>query len=203
MIGFSDMIKLTNDTIGDLTNIVNHLERHIGSYDSIRSQYQLKRSIKEIDNILSKLVSGSDQNSSILWNFATLGYQEFDSLAHMHINRVFRDSSGFVPFVPGTWAAESFPGLPIGHESDLRFLRALLATQDLLIKYHRDLVHVDYRLYEQLRDSIRARIEIMCLLQDPGSKKLSKDRVEDLHKAYTKLIKSLDTYKDKMQSMIT
>jgi hypothetical protein len=108
-----------------------------------------------------------------------------------------------VPFIPGAWAAGPFGGLPLGREGDLQFLKALLATQDLLIKYHRDLVCADHKLYEELRDSIRARIEIICLLQDPKTKKLSKDKVEDLHKAYTKLIKSLDTYKDKMQSMIT
>jgi hypothetical protein len=200
MIGFSDLIKLTNDTIGDLTNIVGHLE---GNSDSVRSRYRRKRLIKEIDDILFQLVSWDDKNRLTLWNLARLSYQEFDSLAHMYINSVFRDSGGLVPFIPGTWAAESFGGSPIGHEDGLQFLRALLGTQDLLIKYHRDLVRADHKLYEELRDSIRARIKIICLLQDPKTKKLSKDRIEDLHKTYMKLIKSLDTYKDKLQSMIT
>jgi hypothetical protein len=159
--------------------------------------------IKEVDDILFQLASWDDQNKLTRWNLARLSYQEFDSLAHMYINRVFRDSGWLAPFIPGTWAAEPFGGLPIGHKDELQFLRALVATQDLLIKYHRDLVRADHKLYEELRDSIRARIEIICLLQDPKTKKLSKDRIEDLHKTYTKLIKSLDTYKDKIQSMIT
>jgi hypothetical protein len=200
MIGFSDMIKLTNDTIDDLTNIVSHIERN---RDSVRSRYRRKRLIKDVDDILIQLASWSDQNVLTLWNLAGLSYQEFDSLAHMYINRIFRDSGGLVPFIPGIWAAESFGGRPIGHEDELQFLRALLATQDLLIKYHRDRVRVDHKLYEELRDSVRARIEIICLLQDPKTKKFSKDKIEDLHKTYTKLIKSLDIYKDKMQSMLT
>jgi hypothetical protein len=82
------------------------------------------------------------------------------------------------------------------------FLTALLTLQDVLEEYHHDIIRVDYKLYENLSDSITARIAIVKILQDPGSSTLSHEKLKALHEMYLALVKNLELYKEQVQEII-
>ena len=82
------------------------------------------------------------------------------------------------------------------------FLNALLETQDFIEEYHKDIIGVDYKMYENLQDSISARVELIRFLQSNASKHLSKEKMRRLHVIYSALVKALDGYKQKLQTII-
>jgi len=78
-------------------------------------------------------------------------------------------------------------------------LLILLHARDLIEEFKGDIVHVDYRLYEQLHEAVHGRVNVIEMLLNEDGQSISVDKLKEAYLAYVELAKSVGTLKDKLQ----
>jgi hypothetical protein len=178
MLDLGSIAKMTKDVVKELTNLVGLIEKNLASYDRIAARFRRKRIAARLQEILLRLTEWRASNIETLWRLAEYA---------IHNDNVSLDR---------TFKYDNYANYPL-----LAFLEALLSTRDLIDEFKKDIVHVDYRLYEELQDAINGRIEILrMLLTDPGESVPSIEKIKSAYVSYSALVESIGGLKDKLQS---
>jgi len=82
----------------------------------------------------------------------------------------------------------------------LSFMDALLSARDLIEEFKKDLLWVDYKLYEELQDAVAGRINILRMLSDAKEESISVDKLKTAYISYSTLVESIETLKGEVQA---
>src|SRR5688500_18455662 len=87
---FTEIVKLANNVVENLTNVAGHVEKNINSYDSIASRFKRKRLAARLEEILVRLVSLRSGNAVTLfylarWSSNDKCDEEFDRYSSLEI----------------------------------------------------------------------------------------------------------------------
>jgi hypothetical protein len=189
MIGLSDVVGATKSTIGDLTDIVGHVEKNIKSYDRIKQRFRRKRELSKLKDILVELSNWRQPNIRTLFTIAEEYYRRTD---------IERDAD----YTTELNIKNQYERLPANLELQ-QFLECLLRLRDFIDENKRDIVDVAYVLYEKIEDAVESRIDLIdSLLYDENSQNISSDRLNQLYISYRNLIESLANTKTELQNKI-
>ncbi len=176
MISVSDLAQATTELVGQITNIVGHIERNYSSYDFIKARYRRNRLIGRLETILQKLTLLRLSCHTTLYLTAKLAFERGqDSLSELR-NLDF-ESANF-----------NLNG----------FLESLLEVRDIIDEYKADIINTDYTIYERLEECIKGRIKIVNMLLEHDEKHYSIDKLKSMYTNYEKLITSLNSVKDEL-----
>jgi hypothetical protein len=81
-----------------------------------------------------------------------------------------------------------------------QFLNALLETRDIIHEYKRDIIGVDYRLYEKLQECVDGRIEILSLLNGGTKDEIPHGTLDTAYASYLALFQAIGALKDELQT---
>jgi hypothetical protein len=174
MLDLNSITKMTKDIVTELTNLVGLIEKNIASYDRIAARFRRKRIEARLREILLRLTIWYSSNRQTLWMLGKYAMKGDDISLERFDSRVEYDL--------------------------LEFLQALLSTTDLIDEFKKDIVHVDYHLYEGLQDAIDGRIKVITMLIDPEESVLSIERVKTAYASYSALVESIGGLKDQLQN---
>ena len=178
------LVNMVAETAKELTNLVGLIEKNLASYDRIKARFRRKRVVGRLEAILERLTVAYEANLATLWVLA-------DRLTGAGADpkwvtdRLEENRSIFTPGV---------------YNGDLRrYLLILLHARDLIEEFKGDIVHVDYRLYEQLHEAVHGRVNVIEMLLNEDGQSISVDKLKEAYLAYVELAKSVGTLKDKLQ----
>lgn len=192
MIDLTSIISATKDIVKDLTNIVGLIEENISSYDRITVRFRRKRIVKRLIKILEILSSYRYFNAVTLWEIA----ERATRVAREENKGIYEDIGNCrIPDL----SYDSHWQFSFQLEG---FLIALLETRDLIDEYKKDIIGIDYRLYEELDDAIQNRIDILTLLSDSSQQRISADKLMTAYAAYAELVNSISSLKDELEAAI-
>jgi hypothetical protein len=170
MTDFSSISLATSRLIEQLSNLTGIIDQNYQSACNIQLRYKRKRMQYKLEKLLQKLVSCREYNSRIaLWDISRLDNNDY--LINGYMDH--------------------------GLNSDLNtFLEVLMDIHDFLIDNCGDLIKSDYKIFENVQDSISARINIVSvILDEKGTNNISHEKLIELTKLYHKLIEHLDKCK--------
>jgi hypothetical protein len=186
MIDIGAIVSITRDTIKELTDVVGLIEKNISSYDRIKARFRRKRIAGRLEAILLRLTYWRQMNRRTLWMLAEIATRDEDGPSSLPAD--IDEDFGYH-----------------GFHSDMRlFLEGLLATRDLIDEFKKDIVSVDYRLYEDLHDAVNGRIELVEMFMDGGKVEgkyaISTEKLKRAYSSYRALVDSVSAVKDAVQS---
>jgi hypothetical protein len=187
LVTIGEIVKAVRDIVCDLSDIVGIIEKNVASYDRISSRFRRKRVVSRLTEILLLLTSWRMQNYATLFLMAS---------EIRKISKRYYDETGSPIAVKRPECIPQFEG-------DLhRFLYGLLSASDLISEYKADIVRFDFSVYEKIEDCVRNRIKIIGLLVDRETAEIAVDDMEQLYDAYEDLVRSLQSTKEEIQSII-
>jgi hypothetical protein len=178
MTNVGEIVQVTKELVGQLTDVVGLVEKNISSFDRIAARYRRKRVTHRLETILQTLTTMHHSCLTTLWLTAKLAWEKGDqSLSKLH--ELDFTSADF----------------------DLRsFLHSLLDIRDIIDEYKSDIINTDYTVYERLEDCIYGRIRVVNMLLENDDKQYSIDKLKAMYVAYAELIVSLKKVKDDLAS---
>jgi hypothetical protein len=97
------------------------------------------------------------------------------------------------------WELARYLGYGNGEVDIHDFLRTLFSIRDLIDEFKGDIISVDYKLYEDLHDSIEDRIALITVIADASGKEIARDKVKTLYTSYSALVDSMTALKESFQ----
>jgi hypothetical protein len=191
MLELGAIVAAIKDTAKELTNLVGLIERNIASYDRLKANYLRKRTRRRLSYLLETLTSWRGKQGKIIFRLGELITKRrgVDSL------RLDKHRGPSDAFEMG-WAHPY-------HDADeeLRsFFKTLISTRRLVSEFRRDIISVDYKLFQELEDAIDQRMELIgVLLESEGGKELSPQKLRALYRAYSMLVASIEGLKSSLQ----
>jgi hypothetical protein len=181
MIYLNTAVTTVMETVKELTDLVGLVEKNLASYDRIEARFRRKRISRRLQEILGRLTSWRMMNMPTLW-----------MIGKMAINGELRPGVVVIPMDNSPYDNNYKYDL-------LSFMDAILSTRDLIEEFKKDLLWVDYKLYEELQDAVDGRINILRMLSDTKEDSISIDKLKIAYASYSTLVESIEKLKGELQ----
>jgi hypothetical protein len=179
-----DVANATKDIVKELTNVIGLIEKNIASYDRIKARFRRRRVNERLEEILNRLTQWHRFNCDTLWRLGQLA--ERGTLRSKELSAYLNNDEDALPF---------------SYRSELiEYQDALLSTQALIDDFKKDIISVDYKLYEALQDAVDGRMKIVAMLVAADRKDISIENIKTAYESYRALVEGVHTVKDALQS---